>query len=95
MTTRRTLLSILGLSPTLPLAAADFADTVKSNREEDGQLHFGQGSAARAAIALRKLAIEIEQGRAYVQKLDMHSALQRDEFLAHTLVIEFVQRETV
>lgn len=91
MTTRRNILALLGLSAST-VSAADFAQPMGTPHER-GQIHFG-GDRGRAAAALRALADHLEADGVYVQKLSVHSTAAPEDFVTHTLTIDFAARES-
>ena len=88
-TSRRTVLSVLGLAPTLPIAAADFGNQLKGGRG----LHFGNGDVKKMAAALRALAAEVESGGAFVDAFDLTSTMRKEAFALHSMRLDFYMRE--
>lgn len=100
---RRSALSVLGLASVAAIAPEDF-----SNKIGGGETNVDFGVAgiwnsesaertaanlAKMTAALRRLADDIDAGGTLVQGMKLTSEVKPDDFLFHTLSIDFVLRE--
>jgi hypothetical protein len=88
--TRRTAVAMLGLAGAsgAAIAAEDIAKPLMSIGDKESGYHFG-ASHERIVKALRRLADDIEGGGSHAQSLLLTSKLSNEDFLTHTLSIEF------
>jgi hypothetical protein len=101
---RRTALSMLGLGATVAVVPEDFSAKANAYGPDKaysfgvaGQ-HVGGGRSAevtraRMTAALRRLADDIDAGGTHVQSMRLTSDVQIEDFLKHTLQVEFSLRE--
>jgi hypothetical protein len=85
--TRRTALSMLGLAPVSAFAAEDISNVLYASDGTPTGFHFSVGP--NSAPALRRLAAEMEAGNVFAQEIILTSKVTNDDFLMHTLSIQF------
>jgi hypothetical protein len=104
---RRTALSVLGLgavaalpedfsNKTVGVGSAEMSFGIAGTHMHDGSLEgFQRAAAARSRMsdALRRLADDVDAGGTLVQEMKLSSSVKPDDFLVHSLAIDFVLRE--
>lgn len=98
---RRSALSMLGLGAVATVAPEDFSNEVGVGTKLSFGVagnHAGNGERAAAArarmtAALRRLADDIAAGGSLVQEMKLSSVVKPEDFLTHTLSIDFVLLE--
>lgn len=88
---RRNALTMLGLGATGAIPAEDLAKQLSSIGKSSSGYHFG-ANAARISTALRNLADDIEKGGSHAQQLTFESKFGVEDFLIHTLSIQFAMQ---
>lgn len=92
---RRSALSVLGLGAAATIAPEDFSRQVVGPKG----YHFGVGNDPRdlsgkrretITAALRRLADDIDAGGSFVHGMKLVSEAKHEDFLIHSLQIEFV-----
>lgn len=93
-TTRRSALAMLGLA-----AAGSSAEAVEAFGEVGDLVgkgasgyRFGNAHRDRMANALERLAADIRDGGSLVQKAALVTKSEPDEFVVHTLTVDFVMK---
>lgn len=82
---------MLGLGATGAIPAEDLAKELSTIGKSSSGYHFGTNKA-RIATALRNLADDIESGGSHAQELTFVSKFGLEDFLIHTLSIQFAMR---
>lgn len=86
-TTRRTALQMLGLTA----VATPIATEAVARLCESSKIGFGSGADTLKHMirGLRALADDIEAGRSHAIEMRVSSVFNSDEFLVHTLQVDF------
>jgi hypothetical protein len=99
-TTRRTALAILGLAPASALAGEDLSAKLDNGgakldgiQRPNSYTGFRFGIGDKTSAALRRLADDIDAHGSLVQAMNLNSKASHEDFLLHTLTIEFVVNE--
>lgn len=85
---RRTALSVLGMTSASALASEDFTP------KRDTGFRFASNVKMTAA-ALRRLADDLENGGSLLCKVELNAKMVPDAFLVHDLVVSFALKDDI
>lgn len=88
MSTRRTVLSMLGLAPAVVVSTDSFA-----SHDEQATVRAVNGAVddETMANAFEQMARAIRSGAAIVEEIDVHSTIRTNEILGrHTMTVKFI-----